>query len=126
MRLPRARQARAIIAAALLGACQASLDLDEYAFDRGSSSCAAGEACASSELPPCAEATGDDGRPCRDALQPGEGPAQRLRLTGGLSTVALPAATRAPRVRDARLETVGTSCGSWRGATVCQQGQISN
>jgi hypothetical protein len=124
--LPRARRARAVIAAALLGACQAGLDLDRYAFDHGPSSCAAGEACAEAELPPCAEATGDDGRPCRDALQPGEGPARPLRLTGGLSTVAPDVATRAARVRDARLETVGASCGSWRGATVCQRGQISN
>jgi hypothetical protein len=114
------------MAAALLGACRASLDLDQYAFDDRQSSCAAGEACVSSELPPCAEASGDDGRPCRDALQPREGPARLLRLTGGLSAVAPDATTRAARVRDARLETVGASCGIWRGATVCLRGQISN
>lgn len=121
-----AGNARAVIAAALLAACQASLDLDRYAFDDGRSRCPAGEACASSELPPCAEASGDDGRPCRDALQPGEDPARRLRLTAGLSTVLPDATTRAARVRDARLETVGASCAMWRGATVCLRGQISN
>ena len=126
MSLPRASQARAVIAAALLGACQANLDLDQYAFDDRRSSCATGEACTSSEPPPCAEASGNDSQPCRDALQQGEGPARRLRLTGGLSTVALDATTRAARVRDARLETVGASCATWRGATVCLRGQASH
>lgn len=116
--------AAALLGAMSLGACQASLDLDQYAFEEGDPSCV-GEACAgsSSQLPPCGERP-REGQPCREALRPEQ--LDRLRVWGGLSTVApAPAVAGFARLRDARLETARTSCGSWRGARACVRGQIS-
>jgi hypothetical protein len=113
--------------AVLLSACRASLDLDDYVFERGEQACAEGDpACSSPQLPACNEQPGDDAVPCRDAPQPCDGPDCPARSPGGLSTVLPGAATSGVWVSDARIETLPGSCGSWRGERVCVRGQISD
>lgn len=124
--------AAGIAGASSLG-CQASLDLDRYAFDEAAGSpptCTPGEPGCPSEglpegLPPCDDGQRAETSPCRGALKPCQGPSCPARLTGALSTV-VPGTPMGPiELRDARLETVAESCGTFRGASVCVRGRIS-
>ena len=121
----------ALALAPCLIACRAILGLDEYEFEAVAanqpSACAAGaRRCDDNGVQTCEGGEWQPPVAC-PSEQPlcNAGRCGRLRLTGGLGTLALaPPARDGLRVVEARLDGVAASCGALRGSPLCVRGRV--